>query len=127
MLLNFDDDTVVNTTLVEEAGEIVDEIFFTPIASKTHLLTEKWEWQQLRDYVISSIEKLHGPFRRDPIKESAIFKSYITRWGDKAPAIARYAFENQKGYYCNAPISVYRFCVKSDEFFSQPITTLLGL
>ena len=79
----------------------------------------EWGWQDLRDYVIREIEKRHGPQVRDPRKEQAIFKGFMTRWPDQAVAIARSAFNVHDGMWKSAPISVNRFCKASDPFFAE--------
>jgi hypothetical protein len=82
---------------------------------------QAWGWQDLRDYVIREIEQRHGPQVRDPKKEAAIFKSFLTRWSDSAVAIAKAAFEVHGGMWRGAPISVNRFCLASDEYFAAVI------
>lgn len=76
------------------------------------------DWRQLRNYVIEQIEAISGPFPRDPVKEGAIFKSFISRWGSRALPIARSAFENYGGYWHNAPIRPARFSKNNDPYFS---------
>lgn len=97
------------------------------VESATHLLvtSQSWSWEQLRDYVLTEIQKAHGPQVRNIPKENAIFKSFANRWGDKASAIARYAFEIQQGYWHRAPITVGRFAKGSDEYFAQVIVDQL--
>lgn len=95
-----------------------------PNESKTHLMIspEQWGWQNLRDYVVGQIESLHGPFPRDPVKEAAIFKGFISRWGsERAAKIAQAAFTTYSGWWRSAPIGVNRFTVSSDPFFAQVI------
>lgn len=81
----------------------------------------QWDWQALQDYVVDQIESFHGTFPRDSRKEYGIFSSFISRWGVEGPAIARYAFEVNQGYWVNAPIAVSRFTKSNDPFFAQPI------
>lgn len=95
-----------------------------PSAARAFLVKgdESWTWQDLRDYVVAEIERLHGVFPRDPRKEAGIFKSFLSRYPDSAVAIARYAFDVREGYWAGAPISVNRFCKASDRFFADVIT-----
>jgi hypothetical protein len=88
---------------------------------RTHLVSEQWEWEQLRDYVATQIEQRFGPFPRNPIKEASIFKSFVKRWGDQAPIIAKAAFEHYDGWWRGAPISITRFCKGSDDWFARKI------
>ncbi|MET7363300.1 hypothetical protein ABZS76_33350 [Streptomyces sp. NPDC005562] len=85
-----------------------------------------WTWQQLRDYVLRAIADRHGPQPpADPAREASVFKSFHTRWGAQAGPIARFAFEQQDGYWNSAPIGVTRFCKASDHYFAQPIAQRL--
>lgn len=128
-LINFDDDVVtLPATKVEETVPvIVERVITTPIPSATHVLAEtsNWGWEELRDYVVGSIEKRHGAFPRNMKTEHSIFKSFAKRWGNQAGAIARFAFENSDGMWRGAPISVNRFCLNSDEFFASVIAERL--
>lgn len=98
-----------------------------PSKPSTHLLKseEQWDWRQLRDYVVTQIEAIHGTQPRDALKEKAIFSGFINRWGAKAPLIAKAAFNVHGGVWKSAPISVNRFCKASDPFFSEPIAERL--
>lgn len=94
-----------------------------PSASATHKLTDEqdWDWSHFRDYVITEIEKAHGPQPRNPKKEKAIFTSFLARYGADAMVIAKQAFEVYKGYWGNGPIAVTRFCKASDPYFADKI------
>lgn len=109
---------------------IVEEITCqtTPLSeSQTHLFaqTHAWEWEQIRDYVVAEIEARTGPFLRDPAKEFGIFSSFKKRWGWRAGAIARYAFEVNNGVWNNQPVAVTRFTKGSDPYFATPISRRL--
>lgn len=93
----------------------------------THLAVteDSWGWEELRDYVVSQIEKYHGPFPRNMKTEHSIFKSFASRWEGKAAPIARFAFEQCDGMWRNAPITVNRFCRASDVYFAQVIADRL--
>lgn len=81
-----------------------------------------WNWSDLRDYIVTQIEKRHGPQVRDPKKESGICKGFISRWGiERSVAIAKAAFEVHDGMWRNAPISMTRFTKNSDPYFSTII------
>jgi hypothetical protein len=135
-LMNFDNEidlpkksAVVVTTVVPE---IVSTVSVSPVRdvmpSSTHLLTSNWDWRQLRDYVITEIEKRFGVQPRlQATREASIFKSFLTRFPDGlAVRIAQFAFDVEDGWWSGAPIAVTRFCVASDEFFARPIVERLG-
>lgn len=85
-----------------------------------------WQWDDLRDYVISEIEKKSGPIVRKPAtQEYGIFNSFLKRWGLRAPAIARYAFETCGGVWRNSQVRVESFCKNADPHFAQPISDRL--
>lgn len=131
-LINFDDDVIVATapTVIVETPTLVvtEHVHTTPVPSATHVMApvEEWGWEELRDYVVSSIEKTHGPFPRNMKTEHSIFKSFAKRWGSQAGPIARYAFEVSDGMWRGAPISVNRFCLNSDTWFAEPILARLN-
>ncbi len=94
---------------------------------KTYLAStgEAWTWRQLRDYVENQIESRFGPIERDAnwtVRTAGVFKGFVNRWGDKAPAIARYAFERCDGEWMNEPVSVSRFTKGNDPYFAHPIS-----
>lgn len=118
--------TQTPTSIVEKVDVAVTTtttVTHEPSDSRTHLLSgdEQWGWRELRDYVVSSIEQRFGAFPRDYKKEHGIFSSYINRYGNDAPKIARAAFESYNGMWSSAPISINRFCKASDPFFSDVI------
>lgn len=131
MLMNFDTDLdtagVARMVKTKESVEIIETVTVTPkMKSKVAVSfiakdDAQWAWDDLRDYVVHEIETLFGPFPRDNIKEASIFKSFLGRYGDKAPAIARHAFEVHGGRWGGAPISVNRFCKASDQYFADVI------
>lgn len=82
---------------------------------------QEWDWRELRDYVVDQIERQHGLFPRNSKQEYGIFSRFANTFGADAPAIARFAFEVEGGFWLGAPISVTRFCKGSDPFFAQPI------
>lgn len=84
-----------------------------------------WTWEDLRDYVVAAIEHRHGPFPRQFLKESGIFKGFLNRWGERAAAIARYAFEQCDGMWMSAPIGVARFTAGNDPYFASAIAERL--
>lgn len=131
MLIDFGFAPVATTTaprtptVVETVPQVVETVTVTPVASTAAGFVMKpesaWGWQDLRDYVIREMEKRNNPQVRDPKKEASIFKGFLSRWGDKAPAIAKTAFEVHDGMWRNAPISVNRFCKASDQYFAAVI------
>lgn len=129
---NYDDvlDLAGTTRLTTSTTVVVtEEVTLTPRRSEARAFIAKeeatWEWSDLRDYVVTEIEKRFGAFPRDMRKESGIFKSFLTRYADQAPAIARFAFEVEDGFWGGAPISVNRFCKNSDPFFADKIKVRL--
>jgi hypothetical protein len=128
-LVNFDDDVVETTTttnIKQPAPVLTQTVTTKPVASggAKHVLkpAEQWGWEEVRDYVVSSIEARHGAFPRNFKTEGSIFKSFTNRWGTKAGAIAKAAFEEFDGMWKGAPISVNRFCVGSDPYFAAPLS-----
>jgi hypothetical protein len=79
-----------------------------------------WTWQDLRDYVIMAItEKFDAP-QRDLLKEAAIFKGFISRYGTvDAVLIATCAFEINGGVWRHAPITITRFTKNNDPYFAD--------
>lgn len=111
---------------VEERPQLVEEkvsVRALPITTATHVsvAADQWDWRQLRDYVVGRIEAITGPFPRNDAKEFGIFNSFLTRWGQDAAPIARYAFETMNGFWKGAPVSISRFCKGSDPYFAVPI------
>lgn len=111
------------TKVTETVPVITEKVHVTPVAGASYLLKEdsQWTWEDLRDYVMGQIEQYHGPQIRNAMKEASIFKGFLKRHGAKAPAIARFAFEQQRGMWQRAPISANRFCAGSDPYFADVI------
>lgn len=101
---------------------------YTAYAATTDLLDSpmNWSWEQLRDYVVRSVEERHGPQARDAIREASIFKSFAARWGNQAGPIARFAFEQQDGFWRSAPVTASRFTKGNDAYFAGPISERLA-
>lgn len=115
---------------VVTTAPIVERVTVTQIPSESRgfLATpmERWSWQDLRDYVVHSIEKRHGTFPRDAKKESGIFSRFHREYGADAGRIAQYAFEVCDGWWKNSPVSVSRFTKGSDPYFAAPILERLS-
>jgi len=92
-------------------------------SSANHLIGSGEQWQQVRDYVVESIQARWGMSPRNLVKESAIFKGFCQRWGDKAMPIARAAVELHNCQWKSTPLSVQRFCKNSDPYFSEVISS----
>lgn len=97
---------------------------------KTHLYVapEKWEWRELRDYIVYEITRLTGEFSGHPTSSAAeaeIFKNFIRRYGSNAQRIARYALDTCEGVWYAAPVSIFTFCKNADATFADPILNLL--
>jgi hypothetical protein len=86
-----------------------------------------WSWEQLRDYVMRAIVERHGPQpRREQAQINSVFKSFATRWGRQAGPIARFAFEQQDGFWRSAPVTITRFTKGNDGYFAGPISERLA-
>lgn len=85
-----------------------------------------WSWEDLRSYVVRSIERIHGPFPRDAVKEGSIFRSFAGRWGTQAGPIACFVFEELAGMWRGAPVGVHRFCKGADNYFAAPLAERLS-
>lgn len=86
-----------------------------------------WSWEQLRDYVMRSIAERHGPQpRREAHQVNSIFKGFAARWGNQAGPIARFAFEQQDGFWRDAPVDIRRFTKGNDAYFAGPISERLA-
>lgn len=130
---NFDTD--LDTAISSEvrstamAVKVTETVTVTPRPTESRTFVGKaegeWDWSDLRDYVVVQIEQRFGSFPRDAKKESGIFKSFLTRYGAKAPAIAKYVFESEGGYWLGAPVGVNRFCRGSDPYFGDVISERL--
>lgn len=118
-------------TVRQAAPEVTETVRVTPNRSREHLSgrpVSEWNWSDLRDFIIESIEQRHGPQVRDPKKESGIIKSFISRWGiERAHAIAKAAFDVHDGMWRNAPITINRFAKGSDPYFAAIIADRLNL
>lgn len=116
--------------MVTTSVTISDEITVKPRMSQSRTFAGKpdqdWTWADLRDYVVAEIEKRQGPLRRDSYKECGIFKGFLARWGLRAPAIARAAFERYDGSWAGEPIGILRFCKGSDPYFSTVIADTIS-
>lgn len=129
-LVNFDDDVVTAPSVTVEqtpAPVIKQTVVARPTGSSSHVMkpVEAWGWEEVRDYVVTSIEARHGAFPRNFKTEGSIFKSFTNRWGNQAGRIAQIAFEEFEGMWKGAPISVNRFCIGSDPYFAQPLSERL--
>lgn len=111
----------------ETVPVVTERVTVTAVAGASYLLKadSEWSWENLRDYVMGQIETFHGPQVRNAMKEASVFKSFSARHGDKAVAIARHAFEVQRGMWQRAPIAVNRFCKASDPYFADVIKARL--
>ena len=119
--------TAGQQTPTETVQVVTERVHVTAVSGAAYLLKEdsQWSWEDLRDYVMGQIEEFHGPQLRNTMKESSVFKGFMARHGVKAVGIARFAFEQQRGMWQRAPISVNRFCKGSDPYFADPISARL--
>lgn len=110
------------------APTVVETVTVTPRPSQAEQAylarpEAEWDWSDLRDYVVTRIQEVHGPQPRDHKKEMGIFKGFLSRWGADAAAIARHAYEVEGGWWRGAPIYVTRFCKGSDDYFARVIAS----
>lgn len=107
----------------EAPTQVTSALTATPATRSSAFLLKKakdWTWQDLRDYVIAAITERFGTPRRDPLKESGIFKGFINRYGIvSAVLIATSAFEVYNGIWRNAPVGVSRFTTNNDPYFAD--------
>lgn len=131
-LMNYDTDLdrsgvvrQVRTTLPSGLTETVTAR--RPNEAKTFLLGDErsWDWRQLRDYVVTEVEKRGVTFERGP-KEFGIFTAFCGRWGEQAGSIARYAFEVCDGMWRDQAITPTRFCKGNDPYFGAVIAERLS-
>ena len=115
--------TTRTMTVIEETVTVTRQPSMT---SKAYVGKTDWGWDDLRDYVVGQIEERFGAFPRDSRKEAGIFKSFLSRYPDKAQQIARFAFEVSDGRWKGSPISVNRFCRGSDPYFADVIAERLA-
>lgn len=111
------------------APVVTETVRVVPLTAQAgHLLKADADWtaKDLQTYVMGEIERLHGAQVRNPIKENAIFGSFMARWGSQAAAIARFAFEVERGWWNRAPISATRFTKGSDPYFAVLIADRLN-
>lgn len=99
------------------------------IAASSYLMDdpERWTATQLRDYVMTQIEALHGAQPRDERLELGTFKGFHARWGRHAGTIAKFAFEQLGGWWRQAPITRTRFTKGNDPFFAAKLAERLEL
>jgi hypothetical protein len=112
----------------QTAPVVKETVRVTSVASAAYLMKDDASWtpEDLRDYVMGQIEQFHGPQVRNAMKEASIFKSFMGRWPGQAVAIARFAFEVERGMWQRAPISANRFCKASDVYFAAKIAEKLS-
>lgn len=86
-----------------------------------------WTAEDLRSYVVTQIEQLHGPWPRRAPQEVSIFTSYLNRYGADAGRIAVHVFHTLKGFWRGAPVNhPNRFAKGSDEYFGDVIRERLA-
>jgi len=117
-------ETVVGPVVTQDVQAHVSSTVTTAPAtpSSAYLLkkAQDWTWQDLRDYVITSITERFGAPQRDLLKESGIFKGFLGRYGTvDAVLIAVAAFKIHEGIWRSAPISVSRFTKNNDPYFAD--------
>lgn len=80
-----------------------------------------WTPERLMEYVVQAIERIHGPFPRDEVKEGSIFAGFVSRWGRQAGPIAQRAFGDHEGMWRGAPVRIQRFLQVCDPYFAAPL------
>lgn len=111
----------------EETPVVQERVHVQPVASAAYLMKQDADWtaKDLQDYVMNQIERFHGPQLRNALKESSIFKAFLNRHGEKAAAIARFAFEVERGLWHRAPVQPNHFCQGADWWFADKIAERL--
>lgn len=133
-MLNLDTDLdvaraarLVKTVEQHPAPAVTETVTVAPVERRGFLAKEPstWTWGDLRDYVVSEVERRNGAQVRNAKREYGIFTRFLKTWGTDAVAIARYAFEVADGVWNNAPITVSRFTKNSDPYFAEVIAARL--
>ena len=112
----------------DAAPVVVQKVTVQQVSSRTDLTVDEssWGWSELRDYVVSQIERIHGAFPRDAKKEYGIFNRFMKEHGASGVLVAKTAFEVYGGWWNGAPISINRFTRGSDPYFVVPILQRLS-
>jgi len=135
-LQTFDDEPIIvrrgqNAALVTlrtETPQVQVSANVVASESRSYLMVDpaKWDWSDVRDYVIAEIEVRFGTQPRDAKKEASIFRRFCTQWGEQAGLIAKHAFEVCDGWWQNSRITPNRFCKASDQYFAAVIADRLN-
>lgn len=123
-LMNFEPDLPVLSMRRHEGPVPEMKIIKSPISQRTAFVGKpdsEWNWSDLRDYVVRSLQERGLPMERNPVKEAGIFKSFMARHGHMAVAIARYVVEVEDARWSGQPITINRFCKAADVWFSDKI------
>jgi hypothetical protein len=129
-LAEFTGEATTTIHVVEEPAPVVRERVTVRAASvgRTYLMVppDKWTWEHLRDYVVTKITEIHGPFPRNEKQEFGIFKGFVKRNAHLAGPIAKFAFEQVDGLWRGSPVGVTRFTEGNQEYFADPIIERLS-
>lgn len=87
--------------------------------------TDEWDWRDLRDFVVQRITLRGGTIESNPLRESGIFKSFLTRYGKNGPVIAKIAFDVFEGVWYDRTVTITSFCKAADEWFADPILRVI--
>lgn len=114
---------VMSGPIVTREAPAASTVTTSPGTQSSAFLLKKaadWTWQDLRDYVVTAITERFGAPQRDALKESVIFKAFISRYGIvNAVLVATAAFEIYRGIWRNAPVSITRFTKGNDPYFAD--------
>jgi hypothetical protein len=80
----------------------------------------------LGDFLRGKIAECHGevvPCHQEDI----ITEDFLSRHGEKAWAVVRYAFGPLGGMWNGAPVTVRRLAESQDDFFTRPLMEALGI
>jgi hypothetical protein len=128
-MINFSTSRASTPTVVETEVPVVQETITIKPRLRPVMQQTQVDWEELRDYVLAQVERIHGPQVRDERRENTIFMAFAARWPEQAMEIARYAFEggenDTQGFWKGAPVLVARFHRTSDNYFAVPIAALL--
>lgn len=128
-LMNFEPDDLPVLSMRRYEGPVPEiKVIKSSISQRTAFVgksDDQWDWSDLRDYVIRSMQERGLLVERNPIKEAGIFKSFMTRHGVMAVRIARHVVEVEDARWSGQPITINRFCLKADPWFATPIKARL--
>lgn len=87
---------------------------------------EQWEWQDLRDYVVTECVDHGLQYQGDGFKEKAMFSAFLKRWPEgRGQQIALYAFQVAQGLWKGQLVNPTMFSKGFDPYFAVEIDQLI--